>query len=490
MGKKEKKEKKKKHYFGKLMFLLIIGSIGYIGFKYFRLDIARFLRSKLDTAVAEEPVGTPTPTPYDYHGVTIKCCGGEWDNLDSDKEVYKKAKNYIEKKYNVVLTKSDLIEKAQKSEESNLVATLKRSIEEGEPLTDIINMDSEYLYAAYYADMFPDVTEFADKLEIGKSFVKAGTWKNKIYGISYDEKRNNCLIIYDRLQIAELEMEEPSKLFVEGKWNYDQFEIYLREMKEKLPEGVYPIGLNPYEWLSMASGANGSVLFDNEGKINLNDEAVMEAVRFYQKLESEGLAYPMSAEYDDFLGCLIGFNYVAGLDSDEIVLKTAYTADLPEDVSKYGIVYWPWGYNIKCDDYYLTLPDNYYIPSSEWTIDAPLKVSCEKLQIEPEIMTRIIYDYYSICREETVDSMHRVWKKEMNGETVVDSTTEGFFKRNRDNILFEWASERFTPDFSAMVSSFRDAGYETLCGYADPEEIFEEKQIDCEMEVEDPFVIY
>lgn len=486
MGKKKEK-KKKKRFLGKFIFLLLLAGAVYVGFKYFREDIVNFVSRYIPEAKALSNA-TPTPTPYDLGGVTLKCYGGEWDNLDSQEELYKNAKAEIEKKYNVVLEKAELLTDDEFAFKS-AADVLRESVEKGEPAADIVNLSSSLLYTAFYSELFPDVTDSVGFIEVGSPYLEAGTWKGKVYGVSYDKIRDMRFIVYKRDYIEALEMELPSMLFVEGKWDYDRFEIYLRKLKEKLPKGVYPIGMDPYEWLSMAAGANGSVLLDNNMDINLADEGVMEAVRFYQKLEADELAYPMTAVYDD-MGSIIDLDYAAGFSSDKIALKTASISELPADTDNIGIVCFPWGSKVHCDDYYLTISDDYLVPTGNWSIDAPVKAACEKKGLDPAILTRLIYDYNSACSEDTVKLMHKVWINENKKNVNVDTTVEGIFATNLDNVIFDWAANRFVPDYSSMGYAVRMAGYDTLCGYADPSECFNKWIEEWKTELENPILEY
>ena len=88
-----------------------------------------------------------------------------------------------------------------------------------------------------------------------------------------------------------------------GEWSYDDMKEYLTEMKAKLPEGVYPIGIHYYHWASMAAAANGIMQIDSDGNINFNEEGFIEAMSFYRELIDEGLACPMEVEKDE--DCLL-----------------------------------------------------------------------------------------------------------------------------------------------------------------------------------------
>ena len=487
MSKKEKK-KKKKRVFGKIVLLLLIAAVIYIAFKYFKDDIIKPIRAYLPDFLTEGSM-TPTPTPVDLKGITLRCTGGEWNNLNSEDENYRTAKETVEKKYNVRLEYVDVFDNNEELAYMSLVDMIKRSVEEGEPAVDIVSLGSGMLYAAYYGNLLADVTDYASSMNVGSVYKEAGMWKDRIYGISYDDVRNNMLIVYDKKYIEGLGLEQPYNLFIEGKWNYDDFEAYLRKMKAKLPEGVYPIGMDPYEWLTMAAGANGTVLFDKNGNLNLKDEAVIEAVEFYQKLEAEQLAYPMTASYDEY-GDIDFLDVVSGIEAEEIVLKTSYLYALPEDKDRYGFVFWPWGSKVTCDDYYLTLSDNYKIATNYWNIDAPVKASCEKLGVDPAILTALIYDYHAVCQKDTVELMHKVWSSEKTGRALDGTEVKKVFDSATLSLLYEWGSERFDPDFSSKGQCFRYAAYDTLCGYTDAKEGLTKWYESGLKEIEDPFLTY
>ncbi len=488
MSKKEKKEKKKKkkHFGGFIFFLVLAGGL-FLGYQGFKEQIILFVKEQLPFLNGGRVEAKATPTPDDLKGIVLTCYGGEWDNLDSNDKKYKEAKEYVEKKYNVILKKFEMGDDYSEAE-FDILSYLRNSIENGDPGVDIVNIPSSQLYYAFFLDIFPDVTEIVKSFEVGSSFIEAGTWKDKVYGISYDRNRDTRFIIYDREYIRSLDLEDPLTLFVKGEWNYDDFEKYLRQLREKIPEDMYPIGMDPFEWLIMASGANGAVLLDNDGNDHLLDERVAEAVRFYQRMELEELAYPMTATYVD--GALMGLDIRSGLDDDSLVLKTACYSELPKDLSKYGIVCFPWGYHIECKEYFLNLPDDYYIPTTDWSIDAPVKASCEKKELDTELMTRLIYDYHYKCAGETVNVMTRAWRAETRDKKTTPMFDTGIFETNADNVIFEWMSERFDTDYSSRVGAYRYAGYDTLCGYEDPEDCFRERSEEIKENLAKPFVSY
>lgn len=85
---------------------------------------------------------------------------------------------------------------------------------------------------------------------------------------------------------------EPTKLFLEGKWDWAAFEKLANELNEQLDherpaaEGgpQYVMGGRTYNWAYPMIGANGGVIVDSNFKSNLNSTPVMDTLDFLSKL--------------------------------------------------------------------------------------------------------------------------------------------------------------------------------------------------------------
>ena len=386
---------------------------------------------------------------YDFGGVTIKCFGSVWDNLDKEDadEKWAEAKAYVEEKYNVVLEHATMDGYDGYNDDDLLIA----SVSAGDPVADIITLNPESLVACYMNGILFDETPYLDDLQVGSIYSDAGTWQGKCYAISYDNLGDAWVLAYDRKYLEEIGMEKtPTDMFMEGKWDYESFKEYCVEMKSNLPDGVYPIGQYPYHWMTMAAGANGKALVDSDGRLNMASDEVIEAMSFYQELENEGLAYPMTYLED-------GSRDIAYQFSDErIVMARVEVWELGglSENTEFGITYWPWGSNVTCDGDYTTLSDNYKVNTVYWGADAVVDLSCEKLGIPGEVMHKIIYDYRDYADDNTF--MHDAWEAEQAGDFVLYGKEAGDprnFFTEQDIELFDWAHSRFQADLSWTLDS-------------------------------------
>lgn len=414
-------------------------------------------------AFAEEE--TAEEQTYDFGGVTVKAFGSVWNNLDSEDAdpIYEEAKEYIQEKYNIVLEKAAMDGYDGYNDDDLLIA----SVSAGDPVADIITLNPESLVACYMNEILYDLTDYLDELQVGSIYSTAGTWQGKCYGISYDNLGDSWVLAYDRGYLEDHGIEKtPTEMFMEGKWDYDSFKAYLVEMKSHLPDGVYPIGNYPYHWLTMAAGANGVALVDSDGNLNITDDAVIEALEFYQELENEGLAYPMSVNEDDSTDT--AYQY----EDERIVLARLESWQLG-GYDNFGIVYWPWGSNVTCEGDYTTLSDNYKVNSCYWGVDCVVAASCEKLGIPGDVMTQIVYDFRDYVEDCTF--MHEAWEAEQEGDYTVYGREYGEprnFFTEEDIELYDWGHSRFQPDLSwtldsASIIRIWDAAKDVLARYQD-----------------------
>lgn len=404
------------------------------------------------TSEAQTQTETATEeAKYDFGGVTVKAFGSEWNNLNSDDLVYKEAKEAVEAKYNIKLEVATMDGYDGYNDDDLLIA----SVAAGDPATDIITLNPESMISCYQNDILFDITDYVDDMQIGSIYTDAATWQGRCYGVSYDNLGDSWVLVYDRDYLKEIGMEKtPTEMFMDGKWDYDSFEAYCTEMKSKLPDGVYPIGNYPYHWAIMAAGANGTSIADNDGTIHFTDDAFLETLEFYQKLEDEGLAYPMAVTTDDDGNESLDSAYA--VDDERIVMKRAEAWQLGSIPFNYGIVYWPWGSNVTCDGDYTTLSDNYTVSTCYWGMDAVVAASVEKTGIPGEVMTQIIHDYREAITDGGLDWMHTAWEAEQKGDNTVYGKEYGetrSFYSEEDIALYDWGHSRFRADMSWAMDS-------------------------------------
>ena len=314
------------------------------------------------TKAASQPAATPTPAGYDFGGVTVKVFGAAWNDVEKDEPKFVEAKTYIEKKYNIKLQKATM----EGYDGTNDAEILVSSIAAGDPAAHIINLNPESMITAFTKDILFDLTDYLDEIKVGKAYTDVATWKGRCYGVAYENIGDTWVLVYDRDYLKSIGMTKtPTDMFMEGKWDYESFRAYCAEMKSKLPDGKYPIGQYPFHWGAMAASANGAQIVNPDGSLNLTSEAIVEATQFYQKLEEDGLAFPMYLHRDADGKIIVledgsqDVDFAYALDDDRIVMKRVETWQLGGIDYEYGIVFWPWGSNVTCTGDYTTLSDNY-----------------------------------------------------------------------------------------------------------------------------------
>lgn len=388
----------------------------------------------------EESIGTEQSsreeTAYDFGGVEVKGFGGffsEWS--DEENELAQEAKQVIEKKYNIKLVTAEM----EGYDGGNDGELLLASVASGNPACDLIALGPESSVEVLSNDLLFDLTDYVDDFKVGSFFTDAATFNGKCYGISYDDICMDSLV-YDRDYLKEIGMEKtPTDMFMEGKWDYDNFKAYLIEMKSKLPDGVYPIGQYPYHWATMAASANGVPLAGQDFVLNYNNDAVIEATEFYQELLNEGLACPPEIGVDEDGNTQYTWHYSFG--DEKIVLGRAEHWALGGFTQNYGVVYWPWGSNITCEGDYTTLSDNYKVARNYIVFMGV--VDATKTGIPGNVLMQIAMDYSNEVGNRPY--LRDSYEAEQAGNYQLACSGAGTarsFRTEQDIELYDWATSR------------------------------------------------
>ncbi|MGN0299423.1 MAG: ABC transporter substrate-binding protein [Lachnospiraceae bacterium] len=403
------------------------------------------------TTQGGEDASTAEPEEsYDFGGVTVKCFGGFWGNLESEDVAWKEAKEYVEEKYNIVLEKAAM----EGYDGFNDDELLLESVIAGDPCVDMLVVNPESAISDLSNDLLVDISEYVDDLKVGSTYIDAATYMGSTWGVAYENIGDAWVLVYNRDYLEELGMEKtPTDMFMEGKWSYDDCLTYLTELQSKLSDGTYAIGSYPYWWAVMSASANGVQYVDANGQLNMTNEAFMEAQEFYQKLKSSGVAYPMTrvtnedgTNTDDYAYTLN--DVVAG----KIVIARAEVWQLgglyDQLGGNWGIVYWPWGSNVTCEGDYTTLSDNYGVALSYWGFNAIVKASVDKLGIPVEVMLQIADDFANYNGD--FDYIHDAYGSDVN--IGAEAGQERSFCTTQDIELFDWAHTRAVFDWSWFVA--------------------------------------
>ena len=129
---------------------------------------------------------------------------------------------------------------------------------------DILDSEPDALISLLSNGALTDLTNDMDQIHVGSLYKEAVTWQDHCYGMTFDNVGDTYFMVYSRDYLEEIGMDvTPTEKFMAGEWSYDDMKEYLTEMKAKLPEGVYPIGIHYYHWASMAAAANGVIQIDS-----------------------------------------------------------------------------------------------------------------------------------------------------------------------------------------------------------------------------------
>ena len=231
---------------------------------------------------------------------------------------------------------------------------------------------------------------------------------------------------------------------------------YLTEMKAKLPEGVYPIGIHYYHWASMAAAANGIMQIDSDGNINFNEEGFIEAMSFYRELIDEGLACPMEVEKDedgDYNDVAVYYSTQDMADQKFVIgrIEAWQAGGLADSIGEWGVTMWPWGSNVTCDGDYTTLSDNYYTAQSYWGSCVIPTTAADKTGISAIDLMKIANDYYDLVQPSGAAGRLAAWEAEEAGEEPqigFDAGTARDFCTEEDYELYDWAHNRVQYDWA------------------------------------------
>jgi fructooligosaccharide transport system substrate-binding protein len=167
-------------------------------------------------------------------------------------------------------------------------------------LPDIVDMDGPYTTNYAYSKILRPLDDMIDKeSDWFKNYVPAmiqqGTYNGKLYSLGAME--SSVGVYFNKGMLAEYGIAEPA-ISVEDGWTFDEFVAVLDELRQKVPEDVYPIiglGGDVNEWLTYMGApfiwSNGGRLISEDGKVVdgvLNSAENIEAMTKIQELFTKG----------------------------------------------------------------------------------------------------------------------------------------------------------------------------------------------------------
>ncbi len=423
-----------------------------------KIGAAALALAMLGTSMTSIAFADEAEESYDFGGVTVKVFGNQFNNIKPDaenNEVQLEAKAFVEEKYNIVLEYADA--NAEGWDGYNMGEVVQTTMSAGATFANILDVGPEGLAGMMVGGILSEITDDIDQLEVGSVYTDAVSWAGKCYGMTFDNIGDTYAMIYSRDQFAEWGIDEtPTDKFMAGEWSYDDMRTYLSEkVKPNLPEGVYPMGIHFFHWQSMAGAANGAVAVSSEGKINVTEENYLESLSYYQNLMKDGLAYPVTYEFDEDGNPISSDNPIG---ADNMGTKIAITrceswefSGLQSKIGEWGIAMWPWGDDITCEGDYTTLSDNYATAQSYWGSCLVPADAEEQTGIAPIDLVKIAKDYYDYISPSGAEGRHNAWLAEQNGEEPAigfEAGTSRSFCTVEDMELYDWAHTRVVFDWS------------------------------------------
>lgn len=416
----------------------------------------------------EEPAGET----YDFGGAVVKVSDGIFGDLNEDNSANTSyiqkwdVAHQVEEKYNIKLEYAKLEGDDGWSTQDAILAGLTN----GECYADIFCQGDDITLGL--RDYLADITDTVDQLEIGSIYVEPGTWNGHTYGWTYDNMGGVYVMAYSRDYLASIGMDKtPTDMFMEGKWSYDDCIQYLTELKSKLPDGTYPMGVHTNHWASMAPAANGLVSVASDGTINLAEEAYASSLDFYRQLLDLGLAYPITdVEIVDGGGISTNQTYgtatlskVGEPGTHVITMVEAWQMEgLYDSVGEWGIVPWPWDSKyVTCTGDYTTLSDSYKTAQSIWTnvlVPKPEYRSAGAKDIPDIVLHLIAKDFADLANGEAgANARHAMWEAEQAGQPYenygYNPGAMGSFSTEQDVTLYDWLHTRVVVDWGHAMQS-------------------------------------
>lgn len=431
-------------------------------------------QSEGDDAEAEED---PFPGA-DLGGVTIKL----WDvpnpeEVDeAQKEMWEERLANVEEKFNCKLDFSGL----DGVEWNDVPEAIITSVAAGDPVIDFGGMSRYYLNDLVVNDAIHDLTEEVENYNFPKQYYEGFCqWKDTTYGFFRSPVLPWDALVYNRDMIKDAGMEKtPGEMFKEGKWSYDDFYDYCRELDSKLPEGVNTFGIHALHWARSAGFANGASMMDPETYIpTYTSQEFYDAVELLQKMVLEGIAVaPPEVEREDGT---TGYDWNVvqeGFEEEKLAMTFSEEWNFEGYAAQFdfGIVPPPWGPNVTIQDNdYTTLSDEYTSYVKDCGVYVVVKGAEKKAT--PEQYMNLLFSYWPEHGELLLENR----KREANNEPIAfdGEGTPRNFTSDLDVELWDWyitKDPKFDPfNTTAQSSGFYRALYEVCATDKDARSAFE-----------------
>jgi len=162
----------------------------------------------------------------------------------------------------------------------------------GKNLPDVIQMDYRYIFEYARRGQLAELDAFIgnqiDLADFDQNQLNSGKVDGKVYGISMGA--NSMATVYNKTKLDELGVEMPDPT----KWTYDDLTKIGKDVKDKLPDGLYFIA-NRGEtepWFESWVRQRGKALYTEDGKLGFDLEDLTDYWAFWYQMQQDGLTPP------------------------------------------------------------------------------------------------------------------------------------------------------------------------------------------------------
>lgn len=263
---------------------------------------------------------------------------------DYPDKIYKQSSlREIERKYNCEM---EFIEVPVNDQ--NIYQNIKYSVENGYNYYDIAYTNSSYLYPLINDNLIINLSSLNDKYHNDisnrinyKDFVIG----KSLYGISDDYKYYNeylNVLVYNKTLLESFNIENPAKLYNEGKWSFNDFNQWLTNAKESIGEKIV-ISTSAFAFAQGIVNAHDLNLFNLD--LTINTDSLRSSLDYIKSLYEDG--FVISDSYVNLLQNPFndGNALMTSSSLDMIYHPLAYGNELNYDNSSYGFVPYPYPVN-------------------------------------------------------------------------------------------------------------------------------------------------
>jgi maltose-binding protein MalE len=173
----------------------------------------------------------------------------------------------------------------------------------GSPLADIYWTTSDWTQQLADKNAIVPIDQYLDTTgsNIDETFLSVGSYKEQNYAFGSEKLTVDVGLYYNADLVANLGVENPTELYLDGEWTWDKFESWSTQVQTALStqgDDLYALGgsLNTYaESLVPLNG--GSLINTTTGRVAFNQNPALETYTFLNDLWNQGLFEP-DGQYD------------------------------------------------------------------------------------------------------------------------------------------------------------------------------------------------